>query len=109
MDRTDPEYNDGKLCGAKRLNSDETCKQPAGWGTPNKEGRCKRHGGSTPTQQKRVDKVVAEQAAEQVRAEAGLLRSLADIPDSEISGIVPATEVLRLIAWWLSKVNLYTR
>ncbi|MDQ0371585.1 hypothetical protein [Catenuloplanes indicus] len=91
------------------MNSDETCKQPAGWGTPNKEGRCKRHGGSTPTQQKRVDKVVAEQAAEQVRAEAGLLRSLADIPDSEISGIVPATEVLRLIAWWLSKVNLYTR
>lgn len=39
-----------KLCGAKRHNTDETCRKPAGWGTDhNGRGRCKYHGGATPS------------------------------------------------------------
>ena len=39
-----------KLCGAKRRGTDETCKKPAGWGTDhNGRGKCKYHGGATPS------------------------------------------------------------
>lgn len=38
------------LCGAKRRGTNETCKKPAGWGTDhNGRGRCKYHGGATPS------------------------------------------------------------
>lgn len=37
-------------CGGKLLKRDGTCTQPAGWGTPHLgTGRCKLHGGSSPT------------------------------------------------------------
>lgn len=36
-------------CGAKRKQGGEPCRKPAGWGTPHKTGRCKLHGGNTPT------------------------------------------------------------
>lgn len=40
----------GPQCGGKLLKRDGTCTQPAGWGTPHPgTGRCKLHGGSTPT------------------------------------------------------------
>ncbi len=39
-----------KLCGAKRRGTDLTCKKPAGWGTDhNGRGKCKYHGGATPS------------------------------------------------------------
>lgn len=37
-----------ETCGAKRT-AGGTCGKPAGWGTPNKTGRCRLHGGMTPT------------------------------------------------------------
>lgn len=40
----------GPLCGGKLLKRDGTCTQAAGWGTPHPgTGRCKLHGGSSPT------------------------------------------------------------
>lgn len=42
-------YNPKVACGAKRR-SGALCRRPAGWGTDHAgEGRCKLHGGSTPT------------------------------------------------------------
>ncbi len=38
------------VCGAQRRQSEGTCRHPAGWGTDHPGfGRCKMHGGSTPT------------------------------------------------------------
>lgn len=40
----------GDLCGGKKRQGTGTCEQPAGWGTDHAGfGRCKLHGGSTPT------------------------------------------------------------
>lgn len=38
-------------CGAKTRSGTE-CQRPAGWGTPHQTGRCKLHGGRTPSGQK---------------------------------------------------------
>lgn len=35
------------ICGAQAKSTGEPCQRPAGWGTPNSEGRCKFHGGSS--------------------------------------------------------------
>lgn len=54
-----------KLCGAKKTDGSGTCKHPAGWGTPhNGRGRCKWHGGSTPTHVKAAETEVALEAVE---------------------------------------------
>lgn len=54
---------DKQKCGGKRLNVDALCEQPAGWGTDHLGvGRCKRHGGSTPTHQTAARREMAEQA-----------------------------------------------
>src|SRR5262245_19792697 len=38
----------GRVCGAKKRQSEGTCTRPAGWGTDHAgHGRCKLHGGST--------------------------------------------------------------
>ena len=40
---------DKKLCGARKRQSEGTCRRPAGWGTDHVGiGACKLHGGSTP-------------------------------------------------------------
>ncbi len=54
-----------KLCGAKKTDGSGTCKHPAGWGTPhNGRGRCKWHGGSTPTHVKAAQNEVLLEAVE---------------------------------------------
>ena len=46
---------DKDICGATAKSTGEPCKRPAGWGTPNDSGRCKFHGGSTPTKDENPD------------------------------------------------------
>lgn len=50
-------------CGGKRAGGAGLCKQPAGWGTDHAGvGRCKRHGGATPTYQQKAKRIMAEEA-----------------------------------------------
>jgi hypothetical protein len=61
-------------CGAKLRNGRGTCKLPAGWATPHtKFGRCRLHGGNTPTQRQHA-------AAEEARVEAVKLVMGSPIP-----------------------------
>lgn len=54
----------GGKCGARRLKSDDLCTQPAGWGTDHPGiGRCKLHGGSSPTHVKYARRIMAEREA----------------------------------------------
>lgn len=48
-------------CGAN-TKRDAVCNQPAGWGTPYGHGRCKLHGGATPTHVKAAQRREAERA-----------------------------------------------
>jgi hypothetical protein len=58
---TRDERSEQPLCGAKRKNG-ELCRLFAGQGTSHKgSGRCKLHGGSTPTQEKHVVKMELQQ------------------------------------------------
>ncbi len=58
---TRDERSNQALCGAKRKNG-ELCRLFAGQGTNHKgTGRCKLHGGSTPTQEKHVVKMEVQQ------------------------------------------------
>lgn len=55
--------SDKPLCDASRPNSDLTCTRPAGWGTTHPGvGRCKRHGGSTPTHTRAARRELARRA-----------------------------------------------
>lgn len=43
-------HRGGPKCGGKKKQSEGTCTQPAGWGTPHPgSGRCKLHGGCAPS------------------------------------------------------------
>jgi len=46
---------DENICGATAKSTGEPCQRPAGWGTGSSEGRCKFHGGSTPTKEENED------------------------------------------------------
>lgn len=48
-------------CGAAKRDG-STCRKPQGWGTPNKIGRCRLHGGNTPTHRKAAERALAEKA-----------------------------------------------
>jgi hypothetical protein len=48
-------------CGANTKRG-AVCRKPAGWGTPYRHGRCKLHGGATPTHLKAAQRREAEQA-----------------------------------------------
>jgi|SRR6185369_16132013 len=68
MTTTDTQNDDDnggpKKCGAPRRQADAPCTRPAGWGTPHPGiGRCKLHGGSTPSHVLHAQRQVAEQAA----------------------------------------------
>lgn len=52
-----------EYCGAKRRQGGEPCRKPAGWGTPNKSGRCSLHLGNTPSHRRAADMEAARQAA----------------------------------------------
>lgn len=55
---------DPKHCGGKKKQSEGTCTRPAGWGTQHQGvGRCKLHGGNTPSHVAAAEQVMAEQAA----------------------------------------------
>lgn len=57
------ERHEGRaLCGAKKKQGEGTCTQVAGWGTPNKTGPCKLHGGSTRNHKKAAEVELAKQA-----------------------------------------------
>lgn len=51
----------GEICGANRRGGG-VCKKPAGWGTEHDFGRCRMHGGSTPTQMVHKQKILAAKA-----------------------------------------------
>lgn len=50
-------------CNAKTRQG-RTCAKPAGWGTPNRHGRCRLHGGATPDGQLFARRLAASQAVE---------------------------------------------
>lgn len=59
-----PDAPDRERCGGPRRQNEGTCTQPAGWGTPHPGvGRCKLHGGSTPSHVAAGQKALAERAA----------------------------------------------
>lgn len=44
------DHDNARYCGGPKRQSEGTCTRPAGWGTPHPGiGRCKLHGGSTPS------------------------------------------------------------
>jgi hypothetical protein len=110
-------YPNGRpLCGADKGFDESgapkgTCNRTAGQQTPHVgSGACKWHGGTAPNHIARGERVAAEEAAAKVRSESGhILRTYSDFTDEEIAGIIPANEVLRLIAWAQHKLNLYGR
>jgi hypothetical protein len=54
-----------RFCGAK-TRAGTPCRRPAGWGTPNQFGSCRRHGGLSPTGMQHAARLEAEQAAMRV-------------------------------------------
>lgn len=52
----------GYCGGRKRDGSGETCRRPAGWGTPSKTGKCRLHGGNTPSHRRHAERAEAERA-----------------------------------------------
>lgn len=71
------EFDADKHCGAQRPNQPEGvfCTRPKGWGTEHLGiGRCKRHGGSTPSHEVKAQREIAEQLVEtHVRRTLGVL------------------------------------
>jgi hypothetical protein len=61
---SDPGTSDGyERCGADKKHKAGPCKLPAGHGTDHVgTGRCRRHGGNTPTHQKHAERIEAERA-----------------------------------------------
>ena len=54
----------GDYCGANKRQGEGTCRRPAGWGTAHVGvGRCKLHGGKTPTQEAGAHRTELEQVA----------------------------------------------
>lgn len=49
-----------EICGATAKSTGEPCQRPAGWGTDSSEGRCKFHGGGTPTKEENPDQGAPE-------------------------------------------------
>src|SRR5690242_14754665 len=64
---TDPaaDPTSGQRCGGPRRQAEGTCAQAAGWGTPHPGiGRCKLHGGSTPSHVAAAQAEMARRAME---------------------------------------------
>jgi hypothetical protein len=53
----EPGGHDRGFCGGrKRDGSGDTCRRPAGWGTSAKVGKCRLHGGNTPSHRKAAER-----------------------------------------------------
>lgn len=62
---TEGRGGDRDRCDGPKRQGGGTCTQPAGWGTPHPGiGRCKLHGGSTPSHVAAARRVLAEQAVQ---------------------------------------------
>jgi len=78
---------DKALCGAQRRRADATCRRPAGWGTDHPGvGRCKLHGGSTPSHKANAARKATDTEARAMLARLGEPDPLGD----------PVEELLRL-------------
>lgn len=80
------DHDGRRLCGGPLKQREGTCTQAAGWGTPHPGvGRCKLHGGSTPSHVAAAQRVQAEQ----------LVQSLVwDLDAPPITDPVPALQSL---------------
>jgi hypothetical protein len=62
-----------RYCGARKRQGEGTCHRPAGWGTDHPGvGRCKLHGGTTPSHRAAAERTRREQAASVAIAKLGL-------------------------------------
>ncbi len=60
-DRDNDPAADPRYCGGKKRQGEGTCTRPAGWGTDHVGvGRCKLHGGGTPSHAKAAQRVIGE-------------------------------------------------
>lgn len=82
-------------CGATKRNG-EPCKLPAGHGTPSKFGRCKLHGGATPSHVKHARKLEASAAVQTF----GLPREV----DPEVALLEEIHRTAGHVAWLGQKV-----
>jgi hypothetical protein len=97
---------DKPKCGAQRPRQPEGthCGQPAGWGTSHPGvGRCRRHGGSTPTQVIAAERLVAERASATLRMQ---MRRFDEFDGSDIDY---RAEALRMIAFCKHRASEYGR
>ncbi|MGW2520451.1 hypothetical protein ACWC09_26250 [Streptomyces sp. NPDC001617] len=94
MDATGPADGHGAhLCGARKRQGEGTCNKTAGWGTDHPgTGRCRLHGGSTPTQ---------KQAAHTAQAEANARKALATLNVESVDNPLAALSRLagQAVAW----------
>lgn len=78
-----PDHDDPtRWCGGPKRNGTGRCTQRAGWGTPHPGyGRCKLHGGSTPSHRAAAEKVQLERAVVTygARREIGHLQALVEM------------------------------
>jgi hypothetical protein len=75
-----------ETCGAKKRQGEGTCTRPAGWGTDHPGvGRCKLHGGSTPSQKRKAEVEIIRRAA----------ASLGIVPDEHVD---PVEQMLELVS-----------
>lgn len=90
-------------CGGRKRQGDGTCTQAAGWGTSHPgTGRCKLHGGSTPTQ---------TIAAERAQAETEARRLLAELDTPAVGDPLSALLTLagQVTAWQQATAELVNR
>lgn len=93
QDRDKPER---RYCGGPKRQSEGTCTRPAGWGTSHPGiGRCKLHGGSTPSHVAKAEKQLRE---------ARLRNALALAYGDDVPDIEPAEAMLRAVSWKYAEV-----
>jgi hypothetical protein len=90
----------GRLCGAKKRQSEGHCARPSGWGTDHLgSGRCKLHGGSTRSGKMAAGEEAAERqlvAAERALRELGSVNSHATPVDNPLAALAElAGEAIR--------------
>lgn len=78
---------ESKWCGAKKRDGSGTCRRPAGWGTPHPGiGRCKLHGGSSPTHVRNANDQILDRRVREELAKLDV--APVDDPLSVLSGLL---------------------